>query len=368
MAALVQRLVDLFDKFPCGLFVAGQRVSAIAVRAFHDECFGAEVAVAAIQNAGGADAHVSGVDDPAVFRDMDDAAAQDVPGVVDGKREYAAHRFAVFHHVHVFQYRIHVFLFKGAVLLQPMVVSQQYAHQVARRFRSPDGGVMPHGIDVRKVSAVIQMGVTDENMVDFFYIVIGDYRIFHAFAQFDAAVHHQCFMPVFQHDATPSDFPCGSVKSKEYNYHPGETFIFVYADRKAMGGEIMKEITIVSRNEVGTLAQVAEVLGSVGVNIEAISAYEKNNNAIFHLVTNDVNTALKMLSRVPNVRLEQSDVIVWKMPNRPGELGKLTRKLANQGISLQSIYIVTRGNDFTEIAIKPAVNDFEKARGILGIK
>jgi len=130
----------------------------------------------------------------------------------------------------------------------------------------------------------------------------------------------------------------------------------------------MKEITIVSKNEVGTLAQVAEVLGSVGVNIEAISAYEKNNNAIFHLVTNDVNTALKMLSRVPNVRLEQSDVIVWKMPNRPGELGKLTRKLANQGISLQSIYIVTRGNDFTEIAIKPAVNDFEKARGILGIK
>ena len=34
----------------------------------------------------------------------------------------------------------------------------------------------------------------------------------------------------------------------------------------------MKEVTIVARNEVGALAQVAEALGSVGVNIEAISA------------------------------------------------------------------------------------------------
>jgi hypothetical protein len=56
------------------------------------------------------------------------------------------------------------------------------------------------------------------------------------------------------------------------------------------------------------------------------------------------------------------------MMNRPGELGKITRKLANRGVSLESIYIASRKQDYTEVAIKPAEADLEKAREVLGIK
>lgn len=135
-----------------------------------------------------------------------------------------------------------------------------------------------------------------------------------------------------------------------------------------MGGVIMKEITVVAKNDVGTLAQVAEALGSVGVNIEAISAHEKNNNAVFRIVTNDVTTALKSLSRVPNAETSESNILILKMINRPGELGKITRKLANRGVNLESLYIVNRANEFTEVAVKPTENDFEKAKEVLGIK
>lgn len=130
----------------------------------------------------------------------------------------------------------------------------------------------------------------------------------------------------------------------------------------------MKEITIVAKNEVGTLAQVAEALGNVGVNIEAISAYGKNNEAIFRIVTEDINTALKMLGRLPNLQVKESDILILKMINRPGELGKVTRKLANRGISLESLYIVSRASDYTEVALRPAPADVQKAREVLGIK
>lgn len=130
----------------------------------------------------------------------------------------------------------------------------------------------------------------------------------------------------------------------------------------------MKEITIVSKNQVGALADIAEALGKVGVNIEAISAHEDKDSAIFRLVTNDSETAKKTLSRLPSLRMVESDIIVLKLPNRPGELGKITRKLATKSIDLESVYIVTRTIDYTEVAIKPAKDDFFKAKEALGVK
>ncbi|MEM2948973.1 MAG: ACT domain-containing protein [Candidatus Bilamarchaeaceae archaeon] len=131
----------------------------------------------------------------------------------------------------------------------------------------------------------------------------------------------------------------------------------------------MKEITIVAKNEVGALAQVAEALGNVGVNIEAISAYGKDNTAIFRIITTDSLTALKAIGKLPAViHASEAEVIVVKLINRPGELGKITRKLANRGVNLESLYIVSRKHDFTEVAIKPENQHFETAKEVLGVK
>ncbi len=130
----------------------------------------------------------------------------------------------------------------------------------------------------------------------------------------------------------------------------------------------MKEITIRGKNEVGIVAAVAEMLGNIGVNIEAISAHESNNQAILRLVTNDVETTKKALARLPNLSVSDSDILVVKLHNRPGELGKLTRKLSDRGINLESVYIVSRALDFTEVAVKPGPDDFLKAKEALGLK
>jgi len=129
----------------------------------------------------------------------------------------------------------------------------------------------------------------------------------------------------------------------------------------------MKELTVSAKNAVGSLAAVSEALGSVGVNIEAISCYGVGEKAIFRILTADVTSAIKSLSKVPDLQISESDILVLKMINRPGELGKITRKLANRGINLESLYIVSRKDDYTEVALKPAPKDVEKAREILGL-
>jgi len=130
----------------------------------------------------------------------------------------------------------------------------------------------------------------------------------------------------------------------------------------------MKEIIVTANNDVGSLAQVAEALGSTGVNIEAISAYGHEEKAIFRIITNDVSTTLKSLSRLPGIQVKEADTIIYKMINRPGELAKITRKLANRGINLESLYIVSRKQDFTEVSIRPKEEDMEKAKEVLGVK
>lgn len=128
----------------------------------------------------------------------------------------------------------------------------------------------------------------------------------------------------------------------------------------------MKELSIVTDNRIGTLANVAEALGGVGINIEAIAAYEQGGRAVFRVLTNDELSARKALEKAPGVKgVVVSDVLVLKMMNRPGELGKLTRKMANRGIDLESVYIVSKKEDYTEVAIKPIEEHLEKVRDIL---
>ena len=131
----------------------------------------------------------------------------------------------------------------------------------------------------------------------------------------------------------------------------------------------MKEITVLATNEVGSLASVAEALGSAGVNIEAISAYATDKGAIFRFITTDPRTSVKVLSKLQHVKsIDENDIIVMKLINRPGELGKITRKLATYQIDLESIYIVSKENDYTEVAIRPSTDSLSKAREVLGVK
>jgi hypothetical protein len=130
----------------------------------------------------------------------------------------------------------------------------------------------------------------------------------------------------------------------------------------------MKELSVTAENRIGTLANITEALGGAGINIDAISAYEHGGKAVFRVITGDSLSARKALERVQGVRdIAISEVVSIKLENRPGELGKLTRKMANRGIDLETIYIVSKGGQHTEVAIKAVDSHLEKLKALLGV-
>jgi hypothetical protein len=119
----------------------------------------------------------------------------------------------------------------------------------------------------------------------------------------------------------------------------------------------VKEISFTMPNKVGLLSEVTTTIAKVKVNITAICAYGMENNAFFMLTTSSNAKAKKALANL-GVGMEEKDVVEVEMPNKPGELQKVAKKIADAGIDIQYVY-ATAGGGKTTCVFKSA--DDQKA-------
>ncbi len=124
--------------------------------------------------------------------------------------------------------------------------------------------------------------------------------------------------------------------------------------RMKLGLYTTKEFFVRARNVPGLLYKMSSLLGEHGVNVESISAFAVNDDeAIFRIVSNDIETTAKLLSRMDNVlEADVGDVLVVKLENKPGELAKAAERLHKRGVDLEAVYILKTGPT-TEVALKP---------------
>ncbi|MEA2451769.1 MAG: hypothetical protein QOG04_479 [Actinomycetota bacterium] len=123
---------------------------------------------------------------------------------------------------------------------------------------------------------------------------------------------------------------------------------------------MLEEIIVIVDEEPGTLAGIGELLGRSGVNIETLCASSHNGTGVVHLVVDDGEDAAEVL-QANGYKVEQSrPVLASTLDDRPGELGRYCRKLAEAGVAISSAYVARRSNGETEIII--AVDDLEAAR------
>lgn len=113
----------------------------------------------------------------------------------------------------------------------------------------------------------------------------------------------------------------------------------------------MREILITIDNKVGSLAHVCEIIGGAGINIDSISAYGDAQRGTVRLITQDESSALSALSKA-GLSSISSDLVVIKVNDQPGELGKIARRLARGGVNVESIYLVSKTKGVLEFAIK----------------
>lgn len=101
--------------------------------------------------------------------------------------------------------------------------------------------------------------------------------------------------------------------------------------------EIRLQLSIFLDNRPGTLAHVCSTLAKEGINILAISVSDTVDHAVVRMVVNDPKKAIDILGQT-NVLVQEREVVLMEVPNKPGELGRIAEKLAKFGINIEYAY------------------------------
>lgn len=118
----------------------------------------------------------------------------------------------------------------------------------------------------------------------------------------------------------------------------------------------MKEITILTPNKIGALTDVAEALGNSGINIESVSAQGFRDMGVIRIITSDEKSAMHALTKMAATKegyeIKLGDVMVVTMPDRPGELAKISKKISRAGINIECLYQIKSDHE-VQVVIKP---------------
>lgn len=124
----------------------------------------------------------------------------------------------------------------------------------------------------------------------------------------------------------------------------------------------MKQITIVADDKVGLLADISYILGKARVNIESLSVDVHGGKAVINITVKDDARASSMLGG-NGYKVLSSEVFVLRLHDGPGELSKLSNSLKEEGINIESLYLLSREGGVSLDALK--VDKPKKARKLL---
>ena len=98
-----------------------------------------------------------------------------------------------------------------------------------------------------------------------------------------------------------------------------------------------RQLMISIHNSVGSLSEVTNAISAYGINFVAICAYAVGNQVAIMFVTEDNNEAKRLLEEKGFI-VNEEEVILLSIDNKPGALQLVTNHLAEAGIDLRLIY------------------------------
>jgi len=105
--------------------------------------------------------------------------------------------------------------------------------------------------------------------------------------------------------------------------------------------KLEKEIAVTVINKIGVLADMSKLLTEHGINIVAVAGYGTEKEAKIMLVTEDSLRASDALRKAGYKSLEENEVVLLELENKPGALKHITAGLASEGIDIKQIYGTT---------------------------
>ena len=121
----------------------------------------------------------------------------------------------------------------------------------------------------------------------------------------------------------------------------------------------IKDLTIALDNRPGALAEMGEALGRAGVSIEGGGAWVVDGRGVAHFLFADGSAARAALEKAGIRVTAERDVVVQRLKQAvPGQLGQLTRLMAEAGVNIEVLY---SDHDHQLILV---VDDVEKGRRV----
>lgn len=124
----------------------------------------------------------------------------------------------------------------------------------------------------------------------------------------------------------------------------------------------MKTITIIADDRIGLLSDITYILGKAKINIESIDVTAVGGKGVIHLTIKDAEKARQVLGNNGYTVME-SNVLIVKLKDRPGELANITKTLSDAGIDIKNVHVISRDSLYTVLAV--VVDKVNKARELL---
>ena len=115
-------------------------------------------------------------------------------------------------------------------------------------------------------------------------------------------------------------------------------------------------------NKPGTLAKVADALGSKGINIENIAGASCADGGRAAIVTTDLAGTRSAL-QAAGATFKELETVEVSLPHRPGSLATATRRLADAGVNIEAI--LPAGMAGGDVTVSFVTKDPAKTREIL---
>jgi hypothetical protein len=122
---------------------------------------------------------------------------------------------------------------------------------------------------------------------------------------------------------------------------------------------LVKQFNVFVDDRVGELARVAEALAQSAINIRGLATDKVGPRPAVKVITDDENSTRKALKRA-GLEFEESDVLVFDLADRPGEIAKVARRAAKANVNISSVFLLGKKNTPASIAL--VTDDFKKAK------
>jgi hypothetical protein len=103
------------------------------------------------------------------------------------------------------------------------------------------------------------------------------------------------------------------------------------------------DLTVGLINRPGTLAQASDALGRAGVNIEGACGFVSGEQAVYHVLVEDLEQARRSLIDAGFEIQEERQVALTPIENRPGAAAALLRRIADAGLNVDLLYMTGDG-------------------------